>query len=212
MSGIIKELLNELNEDVQDKDEAQTKPAMEDEPAGDNAGDNTTDIKDDVNPDEVKLDAADESAIFLAALEASCTPEEFDRIVKEHATELELYQLIDSASVATEARRYLVTKSRQWDLNREEKKAAIRLAAKADTTDYRQYIYHRKKMITYRTKIYEKFGAKARSIARQIIQNSRRRASSMNSPVGKSIVDKMDKRIEEAKKRESVENNNKNNK
>lgn len=154
-----------------------------------------------IDPDKIELTSADEAAIFLAALESVSTPDEYKAIVTENAVELELYQLIDSASVATEAHRYVVTKTRKWDMNREEKKAALRLAAKADSSDYRQYVYHRGKMIEYRTKIFEKFGAKARMEAKRIVQNSRRKASSMNSNVGKSIVDKMDKKIAEATKK-----------
>ena len=51
------------------------------------------------NVEDVTLDAADESAIFLAALQDTCTPEEYESLVMENATELELYGLIESANI-----------------------------------------------------------------------------------------------------------------
>lgn len=145
--------------------------------------------------ENAQLTPADESMIFMAALRDECTPDEFDALVKESATEMELYGLIDTADIATEAQRNIVKLNKIAQFNRTQKRTAIRLAASAHDQLFEKYAKFRKLMIGYRLKIYGKYGNKAKSEARKIIANSRRKASSMNSASGKTITDKMDAQV-----------------
>lgn len=145
-------------------------------------------------------DTSTESALFLSALKDECTAEEYEALVNESAIEMELYGLIDSASIATEAQKNIVKLNNAAVFNRTEKRTAIRLAERANDQLFEKYAKFRKLMIEYRMKIYEKYGSKAKSEARRIISNSRRKASSMNSSSGKTIVDKMDKQIKKFNK------------
>lgn len=159
--------------------------------------------EDNCNPDDIVLDAADESAIFLAALQDTCTAEEYNDLVMENLTELELYGLIESAEVVTEGLKIIKHKvTKQENLNREQAKAAFRLARKADDSEMKKYNKHRKLMIESREKIFKKYGAKAKSEARRVIQGAKRKASSMpsTSTTGMSITEKMDKKINEINK------------
>jgi hypothetical protein len=186
MSEVMKEFYELLNE-------------SEETPAAD-AGDNTEGNADD-NNEEPKLTEADEAAIFLAALADATTPEEYQKIAIEAAVELELFGLIPSASVATESRKYVVKMEKQNDMNREEKKACLRLAKAKNDPDWVIYAKARKLMIEKRHKLFAKYASQAKQVAKKVLQNSRRKASNMNSSAGKSIVDRMDKKIAEANKR-----------
>lgn len=147
---------------------------------------------------DIVLDAADESAIFLAALQDTCTPEEFESLVLENTTELELYGLIDDAESAMEAIKIVKHKiTKQENLNREQAKACFRMAKKANCSEWKRYHLYRTKMKAERDKIFAKFGSKAKAEAKKVVNNSRRKASSMNSVTGKTITEKMDKKIEE---------------
>lgn len=155
------------------------------------------------NPDDITLDHADESAIFLAALQDACTAEEYNDLVMENLTELELYGLIESAEVVTEGLKIIKHKvTKQENLNREQAKAAFRLARKANSSEWKKYKMHREKMIENREKIFQKFGFKAKSEAKRVLQGAKRKASSMpaTSLTGKSITEKMDKKIAEINK------------
>ena len=150
------------------------------------------------NVEDVTLDAADESAIFLAALQDTCTPEEYESLVMENATELELYGLIESANIVTEATKIVKHKiTKKENLNREQAKAALRLAKKANDSLWKQYSMHRSKMKEARAKIMDKYGSKSKTEAKKVLQNSKRKASSMNTVTGKTIQAKMDKKIKE---------------
>lgn len=153
-----------------------------------------------VTIDEVSLlgDSAMESEIFMEALREECTPEEYNAIMEDSAVEMALYGLIDDADVAMEANRTIVKMSKQGSFNRIEKRAAIRLAQKAQDSLYEKYAKYRKLFIEFRDKIYQKYGTKAKTEAKKILQNSRRKATSMPSAAGKSIVDKMDVSIKKA--------------
>ena len=154
-----------------------------------------------VNIDDLTLDAADESAVFLAALQDTCTPEEFNSLVMENLTELELYGLIDSAEVAQEGFKIVKHKiTKQENLNREQAKAAFRLAKKANSPEWKAYTKARTKMKEARAKIFTKFASKSKSEARKVLQNSKRKASNMPSVTGKTISDKIDKKIKEMEK------------
>lgn len=159
------------------------------------------DFLDEVNADSIELDKADESAILLTALEDECTPEEF-QLVMENLHELELYGLIESASIATEAKKIVYKQTKQMNLDREQSKAALRLARKANTASWKAYQKGRKMMQEARDDIFKQFGSKAKSEAKKVLSNSKKKASSMkgNTVTGKTISDKLDKKINEINK------------
>ena len=148
--------------------------------------------------EDVKLTPADEAAIFLAALEDACeTPEEFNQLVMENATELELYQLIPDASIVTEAKKIVYKQTKAMNLGREQSKAALRMAKNANTADWKKYQRGRQMMLEARENIFNKFQGKAKQEAKKVVSGAKRKASSMNSTTGKSITEKMDKKIKE---------------
>ena len=153
------------------------------------------------NTEEVQLSPADEAAIFLAALEDVCTVEEFNELVMESATELALFGLIENPDIVTEAKKIVYKQTKEMNMNREEGKAALRIAKSLDTPEWKQYKKHREAMLEAKEKIYAKHGSKAKQEAKRVINNSKRKASAMNSVTGKTIVDKMDKKINEMEKK-----------
>lgn len=151
------------------------------------------------NDDDI-IDLALETEILLAAIREECdSEEEFNQIVTEGATELELYGLIDNAEAVLEARKTIVRLNKADNLKKIEKRTAIRMAEKKNDALYKAYAKGRKLMIAARTKIYEKYGSKAKPIARKIVTNSRRKASLLKSDVGKNISDKIDKVVDKVK-------------
>ena len=157
---------------------------------------------DEMNADDVTFDKADESAVLLAALEDTCTPEEF-QLVMDNLHELELYGLIESADIATEAKKIVYKQTNQMNLNREQSKAALRLAKKANTASWKKYQRGRTMMLEAREEIFKQFGSKGKSEAKKVISNSRKKASSMkgNTVTGKTISDNLDKKINEINKK-----------
>ena len=147
--------------------------------------------------EDISLDAADESAIFLAAMQEECTAEEYNALVMENATELALYGLIDNADIVTEAKKISYKQTKQLTFTREQSRAVMRLARKNNDPEYKKYKMYHAKMKESRDKLRTKYGSKAKTEAKQIINGARRKASSMNSVTGKTISDKMDKRIKE---------------
>lgn len=145
-----------------------------------------------ISVDDASLSAADESMLFLSALRDECTEEEYNALVTESAIEMELYGLIDTADIATEAQKNIVRLNKIANFNKIQKRTAIRLAANSKDQLFDKYSKFRKLMIAYRIKIYEKYGNKAKGEARKIITNSRRKASSISSSAGKTITEKMD--------------------
>ena len=156
--------------------------------------------EDNADIDNITLSPADESAIFLTALQDVCTEEEYNHLVMESAAELALYGLIDDANIVTEAQKISYKITKQMTFSREQKRAALRLAKKSDCNEWKLYRKHRALMIEQRDKIYAKFGSKAKIEAKKVLQNAKRKASSMNSVTGKTITDKMDKKIKEMSK------------
>lgn len=160
------------------------------------------DFLNETSADEIELTPADESAIFLAALQDACeTEEEYNQLVMENAQALELYGLIDSAEIATEAKKIVIKQTKQMNLNREQAKAAIRIARRANSADYKKYEKGRRMMLEARAEIVKKYQSKAKTEAKKVLVNSKRKASSMNSNAGKDIVKKMDKKIAEVEKK-----------
>ena len=70
-------------------------------------------------------------------------------------------------------------------------------AKKANDSLWKQYSMHRSKMKEARAKIMDKYGSKSKTEAKKVLQNSKRKASSMNTVTGKTIQAKMDKKIKE---------------
>lgn len=163
---------------------------------------NIQDFIDEVNVDEVELDAADESAILLTALESVCTPEEF-QVILENLTELELYGLIDSAEIATEAKKIVYKQTRQMNLNREQSKAALRFAKKANTAGWKKYVRGRKLMLEGRQECFQQFQSKSKSEAKKIVSGARKKSAAMkgSTVTGRVISDKLDKKIKEYDKK-----------
>lgn len=157
------------------------------------------DMIDEQSIDDVKLTPADEAAIFLEALQDACdSAEEYQTLVMENATELALYGLIPDADIANEAVKKIVYKqTKEMNLNREQSKAALRLAKNANSPEWKKYHKARTKMLEEKENIFKKFGSKAKTEAKKIISNARRKASSIPSVTGKTITEKMDKKINE---------------
>jgi vacuolar-type H+-ATPase subunit H len=153
---------------------------------------------DELNADDVTLTKADESAILLTALQDACTPEEY-QLVMENMHELELYGLIDNADIVTEAKKIVYKQTREMNLNREQQKAAIRLARAANTASYKKYEKGRKMWKEAKAEICKQFGSKAKTEAKKVISNSRKKSSAMKSSTvtGKVISDKLDKKVNE---------------
>lgn len=158
----------------------------------------TLDLIKDINIDSISLSPADEADIFLTAIQDALTPEEYASVM-ENLTELELYGLIESAEIATEAKKIVYKQTKQMNLNREQAKAAFRLAKKANAGCWKKYHHHRQEMIKNRDIIFRTYGPKAKSEAKRVIMNSRKKASSMsnNTVTGKTISDGLDKKVQE---------------
>lgn len=166
---------------------------------------NAMDFIESINIDNITLTDADESAIFLEALQDACTDQEF-KTVMENMTELELYGLIANKNIdaiATEAKKIVIKQTKQMNLNREQAKAAFRLAKNANAQCWKKYKKHRTAMIAAREEIFTKFGTKSKVEAKRVIQNARKKASAMsgNTVTGKTISDKMDAKLKEYSKK-----------
>lgn len=153
---------------------------------------------DEMNADDIQLDAADEAAVLLEALESTCTPDEW-QLIQENLHELELYGLIPNAEVATEAKKIVYKQTKDMNLKREEAKAALRLEEKLNTADWKQYQKGRQMMLAAREKIYKKRHSAAKKICQDIVRNSGKKASSMK---GKTVTGEMISRKIDSKSRE----------
>lgn len=158
----------------------------------------TMDFINDMNAEDIHFDAADEASILLEALSDSCTKEEM-QLIMENMTELELYGLIPSAEIATEAKKIVYKQTKAMNLSREQSKAALRLAKKANTASWKKYNRGRQMMLEAREDIFKQFGGKAKTEAKKVLVNSRKKASAMkNSTVtGQTISDNLDKKVKE---------------
>lgn len=144
---------------------------------------------------EVELDAADESAIVVSALMEGMGVEEGLEYIMENANEMYAYGLIDNAEAAIEAAKNIVRLNKTANLNRETTLAAIRLARKANSPEYKKYRKYRDLFLEAREAIMQKFGAKAKTEAKKTIANAKRNASRMNTKQGSDITKKMDKEM-----------------
>lgn len=158
----------------------------------------TMDFIDAMNAEDIQLDAADEAAILLEALSDTCTKEEM-QLVMENASELELYGLIPSAEIVTEAKKIVYKQTKAMNLSREQSKAALRLAKKANTAAWKKYTRGRQMMLEARADIFKQFGGKAKTEAKKVISNSRKKATSMkgNTVTGQTLSDNLDKKVKE---------------
>ena len=158
-----------------------------------------------VDIDSISLESYDEGLLFLTALRGECTAEEYNKIVTEAATELELYGLIDSSDVVLESKN-IVKLNKLANFNKVQKRTALRLAEKANDQLYEKYAKFRKLMIDARMKIFTKYLNKSKVEAKKAIMNAARKASAMKSSYGKTIVDKMDSQIQKIDKSGSADN------
>ena len=142
--------------------------------------------------DMVELTQADESALVLSVIQSNSTPEEFEQIVTESAVDMECYGLIKSADAALEATKNIVRLNKFAGLSREEAKAELMLAKRANDPAYKLYKKYRKLMKDQKLKIHQKYGTRAKSEARKIIANSRHKAAAMKTKNGNVIVSKID--------------------
>jgi len=151
------------------------------------------------NPD-APLTPADESAIFMEALRSQCTPEEFQELAIESAYSLELYGLIQSADPAMESQKNIVRLNKLATISSVQKRTAIRMGQRKNDVDYKNYKKHRDLMIEARAKLFKKYASASKTEAKKIMMASKHKASTMSTPAGKSIANKMDKAIKEADK------------
>lgn len=149
---------------------------------------------------DAPLTPADESAIFLEALRSQCTPEEFYELAIESAYSLELYGLIQKADPAMESQKNIVRLNKLATMSSVQKRTAIRMGQRKNDVDYKNYKKHRDLMIAAREKLFKKFASASKTEAKKIMTASKHKASSMSTPAGKSIANKMDKAIKEADK------------
>lgn len=148
------------------------------------------------------LTPAEESELFLVALQDECSSnEEFMSIVNESATEFGLYGLIGNVEEAMEATKKIIVKvTTQEVLNRVQKRTCIRLAAKDQSQFYKKYKFHRTKMIEYRLAIYQRYGSRAKPIAKKAIQNARNKAKAAGNVDIAAKMDRQIKKINDSKK------------
>jgi len=167
---------------------------------------NPANESEEVDIDSISLESSyDEGLIFLTALREECSPEEYQKIVTESANELELYGLIDSADVALESKN-IVKLNKLANFNKVQKRTALRLAEKSGDMLYEKYAKFRKLMIDARLKIFTKYLNKSKIEAKKSIMNAARKASAIKSPIGKSIVAKMDAQIEKIDRSGNIDN------
>jgi len=159
------------------------------------AGIPTDDASSEAESPDAELTEADESYIFLEALRSECTAEEFIALAVESAVELELHGLVHNADVAMEGQRNIVKLNKFATMSSVQKRTAIRIGARKNDADYVLYKKHRDAMIKAREKLFTKFSSQSISEARKIMSNAKHKASTMSTPKGKSIADKMDKAI-----------------
>lgn len=147
--------------------------------------------------DDIQLTPADETAILLTALQDVCTEEEYNDLVMEGATELALYGLIESPEIVTEAKKIVYKQTKQMNLNREQTKAALRMAKKANSPEWKRYHKHRTLMIEAREDIIRKYNSRAKTEAKKVLKNAKRKASANTSKKGKAVESKIDLKLQE---------------
>jgi len=169
---------------------------------------------------DVPLTSEDDAMIFLEALYAGTSEEEFVDILRESAFDLDAAGLVpaqvceaivakideEGAEVATEAIKKVVIKDwKSARFHKVEKKTAINLAKRNGDPHYKKYKKFRELMKRERAAIYKKWGNKSKTEAKRIIRNAKRKASTISTPHGKSITAKMDEQIKK------LDNNGRNN-
>lgn len=157
---------------------------------------NATDEYADEYVEESFIDDADESAIVISSILESMGVEEGLNFIIENAQEMYAYGLISDADYAMEAAKNIVKLNKDANLSRETSVTAIRLARNANDPLYKKYRVAKDKYMAARAAIHQKYGAKAKSIARKTIANSKRKASTMNSKTGAELSKRMDKQVQ----------------
>lgn len=153
-----------------------------------------------------------EDYVFLMAMEAECTPEEFHDLVIENAVELDMYGLLHNPSIidelyespsdtqiATEGTNYKkkvsYKQSKDMIYNKIKYRTALRIAKNANSPAWQKYKRGREMMIEAREEIYRMNGGKAEMATKRIMSGAAHKAAAMSNPRGASIVDKMDAQI-----------------
>lgn len=146
-----------------------------------------------------------ETEIFLMCMEELLTPEEFSDIVVEGATQLQLYNIISDASIVDESysianeanynKKVVIKQTKDSVMDKIEKRTCIRIEQEKNSSLWQQYHKGRTMMIDAREKMYAKNMSKARTLTKQAMQNSARKASAMSNKAGATITERMDKQI-----------------
>lgn len=145
--------------------------------------------------DSIQATPADESAVFLTAMQEACTKEEYNTLVMENAVDLELYGLIDSAEIATEATKKIVYKqSNQQTFTREQNRMCMRMAKRLNLPEYQKYKKYITAAMIEREKIRQKLGSKAKQETKRAMTNAKRKASTMNSGNSDKLMKKISER------------------
>lgn len=165
------------------------------------------------------LTEEDEAVIFLEALREECTDDEYVDLLKNCAYEMAVVGLIPNPEVCTHVlesmftpedlngseylgiaeegvrKKIVIDDWRHANFNRIQKRTALRMAHRDGFSAAAKYDKYRKLMIQERNKIYDRYLNKARSVTKQIIRNSKNKASNISTPGGTSITKKMDQQI-----------------
>lgn len=145
--------------------------------------------------DQIQATPADESAVFLSAMQEACTKDEYNTLVMENATDLEMYGLIDDADVATESTKKIVYKqTKQQSFTREQNKMCMRMAKRLNLPEYQKYRKYIQAAKVEREKIRKKLGSKAKQETKRALTNAKRKASTMNSGNSDKLMKKISER------------------
>ena len=153
-----------------------------------------------VDYEDTELTPADESVYFLDTLMEECQSlEEFQAIVTENAVDFQLYGLIDDAEAAIEAvKRITIDDWKHVNFNRLVHRECVRLAKKNNDPNYSKYAMFREKMRGFRSKIFTRWEAKARTNVRKALQNSKSKASNINTSTGRKVTSQLTNAIKRA--------------
>lgn len=146
--------------------------------------------------ESVELTQKDTTEILLSALESTFdTMEEYSQFLQDSATEMELYGIGDGDTIATEAKRVVAVVTKQSELSKAERAMCIKLAARGNDTHYEKYKKYKALFLQERDYLRNKYKTKAKAEVRKVMQNKSRKASTMSSPTGKNILNRIDRSL-----------------
>ena len=155
------------------------------------------------SPEISTLESAEDRAlIMLAAIQEQCaSDEEFVNFITENASTMEIYGLLPP-EVATEAsvKKVRSTFTRQSQLSRAEKLAALRLAKTNNDPNYAKFVKYKALMRAYEAKVLQKYSSKGKVIARKQLNGTYVAAKNIPGKQGAQMADKIDKAIKAADK------------